>query len=62
MKTLACKDLGAECAFVASGETNEDVIKKMMDHAQASHPEKMEQMKSMSQDEVTAMMTAKIQG
>ena len=54
--------MGAECDFVASGENNEEVMKKMMEHAQAAHPDKMEQMKSMSTEEVTAMMMSKIQG
>jgi len=62
MKTLSCKDLGAECAFVASGETNEEAMKKMMDHAKEAHPEKMEQMGKMSEADVNAMMMAKIQG
>ncbi len=63
MKTLACSDLGAaECTFVASGETNEDVVQKMMEHAKAAHPEKMEQMKNMTPEEMNAMMVAKIKG
>ncbi len=39
MKTLACKDMGVECDFVAKGSTNEEVKRKMMDHAGEAHPE-----------------------
>lgn len=51
----------AECSFVATGETNEDVMGKMMEHAKAAHADKMEQMKDISLEEVTSMMMSKIE-
>jgi len=42
MKKLSCKDLGsADCNFVATGATNEEVQQKMFAHAAKDHPEKM---------------------
>jgi len=56
MKMLSCKDMGAECDFVAKGETNQEVMKAMMDHAQAAHPDKMKEMETKSAEEVQSMM------
>jgi predicted small metal-binding protein len=40
MKSLSCKDMGVEaCDFVATAETNEEVMAKAGEHAKASHPE-----------------------
>jgi predicted small metal-binding protein len=44
MKTLACKDLGADCGFVAKGETADEVVKKMADHAAKAHKDKAGEM------------------
>ena len=37
MKTFACKDLGMDCSFVATGSTVEDVKQKAIAHAQVVH-------------------------
>ena len=37
MKSLACKDLGMQCDFVATGNTVEEVKQKAMTHAQMVH-------------------------
>jgi predicted small metal-binding protein len=37
LKTFACKDLGMDCSFVASGSTVEEVKEKAIAHAQVVH-------------------------
>ena len=37
MYTLACKDMGVDCPFVAEGATKEEVLKVSADHAMAEH-------------------------
>jgi predicted small metal-binding protein len=46
MKTFACKDMGMECDFVATGATAEEVTRKAMEHAQIVHGEMLKQMTS----------------
>lgn len=55
MKMLSCKDIDSdtECNFVAEDDTDDGVIKKMMEHSKKEHPEKMnEMMENMSEEEV----------
>lgn len=42
MKTLSCKDMGMSDDFMAKGETEEEVMNKMMEHANLEHKDKME--------------------
>lgn len=44
MRTLACKDLGIECDFVAKGETIHEVMEHMVDHIEDNHLEEWAQM------------------
>lgn len=45
MKYLKCGDAsGLSCDFEASGETESDVMKKMMQHGAEQHKEMMEKM------------------
>ena len=37
MKTLKCKDVGVDCDFVASGKSEEEVLKKATEHARKDH-------------------------
>jgi predicted small metal-binding protein len=61
MKTLACKDMGIDCGFVAKGETDEEVIKKTNDHTTKAHHEVMEEMsKKMSEEEMKKKMKSMI--
>lgn len=40
MYKLACKSLGAvDCNFVATGESKDEAVDKMKEHAEASHPD-----------------------
>jgi predicted small metal-binding protein len=36
-KILKCKDVGVDCDFVASGKTEEEVLKKAAEHARKDH-------------------------
>jgi len=36
-KLLRCSDLGTECDFEACGDTAEEVLKTLLDHARAIH-------------------------
>ncbi len=44
MKSLRCKDLGVDCDFVTSGDTNEFVITNMFAHSVEHHHKKHEHM------------------
>jgi predicted small metal-binding protein len=37
MKTLACKDAGVKCDFVAKGKTDEEVLTKVAEHGKKVH-------------------------
>ncbi len=56
-KSLACKDLGADCDFVARGETEEELFKVVAEHGAQVHgmtdvpPEMIEKAKSLIKDE-----------
>ena len=36
-KTIACRDMGADCDFVARGETLEELFKNAGEHGRAVH-------------------------
>jgi predicted small metal-binding protein len=36
-KLLRCSDLGTDCGFEACGDTAEEVLKTLLDHARAIH-------------------------
>ena len=58
MKTLTCKDLGNEtCNFEARGETNEEVVDNMMEHAKVAHPADLNKM---SESDMREKMEASI--
>ena len=44
MKSVRCRDLGVDCEFVASGDTNEVVITNMFAHSVEHHHDKHEHM------------------
>lgn len=37
MKVLRCCEVGENCDFVARGKTEEEVLKKAIDHAKTDH-------------------------
>jgi len=36
-KRLSCRDVGADCDFIACGKTEDEVMQKAADHARTSH-------------------------
>ena len=36
-KTFSCKDTGADCDFVAKGETEQEVLQQCAEHAKTAH-------------------------
>lgn len=56
MKTLACRDFGLDCDFVAKGETMDELKAMAMPHIASTHPEKMEDMKKMTDEQMMAMV------
>ncbi len=44
MEKFACKDLGLECDFVATGANKEEVLKKAMTHGGTVHADLMKGM------------------
>jgi len=36
-KILGCKDVGVDCDFAARGKTDEEVLKKAVEHARKEH-------------------------
>ena len=41
MEKFACKDLGMDCDFVATGATKAEVLKKAMEHGGTVHAAQM---------------------
>jgi predicted small metal-binding protein len=44
MMRFACKDIGMDCNFVATGNTKEEVLKKAMAHGSTVHAAQMKNM------------------
>jgi predicted small metal-binding protein len=36
-KTMSCRDVGPDCDFVARGETEEEVMGQVAEHARSAH-------------------------
>ncbi len=49
MMKFACKDVGMNCNFIATGATKEDVLQKAMAHGNTAHSA---QMKNMSKEQM----------
>lgn len=43
--TIACRDLGKDCPFVARGETTDEVLTDLVKHAKTAHGFTDEQVK-----------------
>ena len=50
MMKFACKDVGMDCSFVATGATKEDVLQKAKVHGNTVHSA---QMKNMTKEQMT---------
>lgn len=44
MKEVSCRDMGVNCAFVAKGNTDEEVKKAVWAHAEKSHADMVKTM------------------
>lgn len=44
MEKFACKNLGLDCDFTATGATKEEVLKKAMEHGGTVHADLMKDM------------------
>ena len=55
MKTLACKDIdpSSTCDYKSTGNTDEEVLRDMMDHAKGEHADSIS---GMSDEEMSKMM------
>jgi predicted small metal-binding protein len=42
MKILACKNMGGSDNYFAKGNSDDEVINKMLNHMREAHPEKLE--------------------
>ena len=62
MYTLMCKDLDlAHCAYIAKGQTENEVIAMMLEHLMKAHPEKVKTfLTTMSREEVSEMLRQNI--
>jgi predicted small metal-binding protein len=49
MMKFACKDVGVDCGFVATGATKDEVMQKAMQHGGTVHAY---QMKNMTQEQL----------
>ena len=36
-KTVSCRDIGADCDFVARGDSEEEVLRQVAEHAHTDH-------------------------
>ena len=36
-KTVSCRDVGADCDFVARGDSEEEVLRQVTEHARTDH-------------------------
>ena len=36
-KTVSCRDVGADCAFVARGNSEEEIMSQVAEHARIEH-------------------------
>ncbi len=56
-KILSCREMGAECDFVARGKTVEEVLEKAVEHGKTVHgmteipPDKMAKARSLIREE-----------
>ena len=56
-KTMSCRDVGRDCAFVARGESEEEIMGQVAEHARTAHgidevpPELAEKAKAAIKDE-----------
>ena len=60
MFSLSCRDMGRDCDFVASGETEEQVRKLLYVHAARAHPEMEETLTPEQAQELDRQIKARL--
>jgi predicted small metal-binding protein len=60
MEKFACKNLGMDCDFVATGATKEEVLKKAMAHGSTVHADLMKNMTKEQSAEFAKKLEASI--
>lgn len=60
MLKFACKDVGVNCSFVATGASVEEVKKKAFAHAGVVHADLMQQMSEEQKAQLTKAVEASI--
>ncbi len=60
MFKFACKDVGVDCNFVATGSTIEEVKKKAITHAGVAHADMMKGMSQAELEKLTKAVEASI--
>jgi predicted small metal-binding protein len=61
MEKFACKNLGIDCDFVATGATKEEVMKMAMEHGGSVHADMMKDMTKEQAAEFAMKLEASIQ-
>ena len=61
MEKFACKNLGLDCDFVATGATKEEVMKMAMEHGNVVHADMMKDMTQEQMAEFGQKLEASIQ-
>jgi predicted small metal-binding protein len=51
-KTVSCRDVGADCDFVARGNSEEEVLRQVAEHARTDH--QMSEIPAEMRDKVVA--------
>ncbi len=51
-KTVSCRDIGADCDFVARGNSEEEVLRQVAEHARTDH--QMSEIPAEMRDKVVA--------
>lgn len=50
MKTLACKDMGVNCEYIAKGKSDDEAVNAMFEHAEKSHMNEIKKMRETMDD------------
>ena len=60
MMSFACKDVGVDCDFVATGASSEEVMSKAMAHAGVVHADMMKTMSEADKAQLAKAVEANI--
>jgi predicted small metal-binding protein len=61
MKTLACRDLGITCDYIAKGQKDEEVVEAGLEHIKSEHPDYVkDMMETMNENDMRKAAMAKV--